>query len=44
MKRFVYLYELDSVRNSSQEIQRGRDALFEEIVKKGIQLSCLLIS
>lgn len=35
MKRFVYLYELDSVRNSSQEIQRGQDALFEEIVKKG---------
>ena len=33
MKRFVYLYELDSVRNSSQEIQRGQDALFEEIVK-----------
>lgn len=35
MKRFVYLYELDSVRNSPEEIQRGQDALFEEIVKKG---------
>lgn len=35
MRRFVYLYELDSVRNSPEEIQRGQDALFEEIVKKG---------
>lgn len=35
MRRLVYLYELDSVRNSPQEIQIGQQALFEEIVKKG---------
>ena len=35
MRRFVYLFELDSVRNSKKEIQRGQQALFEEIVKKG---------
>ena len=34
-KRQVYLFELDSVRNSKKEIQRGQQALFEEIVKKG---------
>ena len=33
MRRFVYLFELDSVRNSKKEIQRGQQALFEEIVK-----------
>lgn len=35
MKRLVYLYELDSVRNSQKEIEIGQQALFEEIVKKG---------
>lgn len=35
MRRSVYLFELDSVRNSKKEIQRGQQALFEEIVKKG---------
>lgn len=35
MKRLVYLYELDSVRNSKKEIILGQQALFEEIVKKG---------
>lgn len=35
MKRLVYLYELDSVRNSKKEIVLGQQALFEEIVKKG---------
>ena len=35
MRRFVYLFELDSVRNSKKEIQKGQQALFEEIVKKG---------
>ena len=33
MKRLVYLYELDSVRNSKKEIVLGQQALFEEIVK-----------
>lgn len=31
----VYLFELDSVRNSMDEIQTGRNALYEEIVKNG---------
>lgn len=35
MNRSVYLYELDSVRNSEQEIRQGQWAMFEEIVKKG---------
>lgn len=34
MKRLVYLYELDSVRNSKKEIVLDQQALFEEIVKK----------
>lgn len=35
MNRFVYLYELDSVRNDPKEIELGQAALFEEIVKNG---------
>lgn len=35
MDRLVYLYELDSVRNSREEIIRGQQAMFEEIVKNG---------
>ncbi len=35
MNKFVYLYELDSVRNNPKEIELGQKALFEEIVKNG---------
>lgn len=35
MNRFVYLFELDSVRNSPAELEAGQRALFEEIVKNG---------
>lgn len=35
MDRFVYLFELDSVRNSREEREAGQRALFEEIVKNG---------
>lgn len=35
MNRFVYLFELDSVRNSPAELEAGQNALFEEIVKNG---------
>lgn len=35
MNRFVYLFELDSVRNNPKEIEIGQAALFEEIVKNG---------
>lgn len=35
MDRLVYLFELDSVRNSEQEIERGQQALYEEIVLNG---------
>lgn len=35
MDRLVYLHELDSARNSSQEIAHARRALYEEIVLHG---------
>lgn len=35
MNRLVYLYELDSVRNSPEEILEGQKAAFTEIVKNG---------
>lgn len=28
MDRLVYLFELDSVRNSEQEVERGQQALY----------------
>ena len=40
----VYLFELDSVRNSAEEIKIGQQALFEEIVIMGIRLRFLSIS
>ncbi|MBQ3456223.1 MAG: hypothetical protein IJG36_07280, partial [Synergistaceae bacterium] len=33
--RVVYLHELDSVRNSSEEIRHAQRVLFEEIVSNG---------
>lgn len=38
MNKLVYLFELDSVRNSEQEIIKGQRALFEEIVLNGNQV------
>lgn len=38
MDKLVYLYELDSVRNSKREIEIGQQALFEEIVVNGNQV------
>lgn len=35
MKRLVYLFELDSVRNSEKEVEIGQKALFEEIAVLG---------
>ena len=35
MNKLVYLYELDSTRISPWEIDRGRKALYEEIVMRG---------
>ncbi len=35
MDKLVYLHELDSVRNSPQEIKHARDALYEQIVQHG---------
>ena len=35
MKKYVYLYELDSVRNSKEEIIKGQKAMYEEIVTNG---------
>lgn len=35
MNRLVYLYELDSVRNSDKEIERAEKALCEQIVVQG---------
>ena len=38
LKMLVYLFELDSVRNSKAEIIKGQQALFEEIVMNGNQV------
>lgn len=35
MDRLVYLFELDSVRNSEKEVEIGQKAMYEEIVLKG---------
>ena len=35
MHKLVYLFELDSVRNSAKEIEKGQQALFEEILGHG---------
>ncbi|MGN0834450.1 MAG: hypothetical protein ACI4QA_01295 [Candidatus Spyradosoma sp.] len=35
MDKLVYLFELDSVRNSLEEIEIGLQAIFEEIVRNG---------
>ena len=34
----VYLFELDSVRNSKEEIAIGQKAMYEEIVRNGNQV------
>lgn len=38
MNKLVYLYELDSVRNSEEEIKIAQQALYEEIVVNGNQV------
>lgn len=35
MRKYVYLFELDSVRRSDEEIIAGQRALYDEIVKNG---------
>ena len=35
MNKLVYLFELDSVRNTPQEIEIGQAAMFEEIARNG---------
>lgn len=35
MQKYVYLFELDSVRNSDREIEIGQKALYDEIVGNG---------
>ena len=35
MNKFVYLFELDSVRKTDEEIREGQRALFEEIAING---------
>ena len=35
MNKFVYLFELDSVRNTDMEIEIGQRALYNEIVRNG---------
>ncbi len=41
MEKYVYLYELDSVRTSAEEILRGQQAMFREIIQKG---NCVIIT
>lgn len=38
MNELVYLFELDSIRNSPREILRGQQAMFREIALKGNQV------
>ena len=38
---YVYLYELDSVRKSDQQVIKGQQALFDEIVCNG---NCVVLS
>lgn len=35
MNKLVYLHELDSVRNTPEEIKRGQEAMYHEIVMNG---------
>ncbi|MBE6747414.1 MAG: hypothetical protein E7558_08215 [Ruminococcaceae bacterium] len=35
MRKYVYLFELDSVRKTDAEIIAGQRALYDEIVKNG---------
>ena len=35
MDKLVYLFELDSVRSTPQEMEKGQQAMFEEIVRNG---------
>ena len=35
MNKSVYLYELDSVRNSKEEIQYAQERMFREIILNG---------
>ena len=38
MNKSVYLYELDSVRNSKEEIQYAQERMFQEIILNGNQV------
>ena len=38
MDELVYLFELDSARNTPEEILRGQQALFREVALKGNQV------
>lgn len=35
LKKYVYLFELDSVRNTNAEIEIGQKSLYNEIVVNG---------
>lgn len=41
MNKNVYLFELDSVRKTKEEIERGQQCLYSEIVKNG---NCVILS
>lgn len=40
MNKLVYLFELDSVRTTQEEIKHGQEVLFDEIVKNGNFIAC----
>lgn len=44
MRKQVYLFELNSVRNSKAEIERAQKALFEEIILNGNSVVLSLIN
>lgn len=41
MNKLVYLHELDSVRNTTEEILRGQQAMYQEIVMNG---NCVVLT
>lgn len=40
MNKLVYLFELDSVRNTKKEIENAQEVLFDELVKNGNFVAC----
>lgn len=40
-RKYVYLFELDSVRKTDEDIIEGQKAIYNEIVQRGCQEFCV---